>query len=187
MTTVPLAPMPISTEAAPVRPAPSTLTDKFKAVFRTHPAGVGVITADDGSGPVAMTVSSLASVSAEPPFVVFSLSDFSRSSAIVRKAPTLVVHLPRAEQVELAKLGATPGVDRFADRSQWGRLETGEPYFPVSGRRLRCSIVTEVRAGNATVILARVLDITDDPEEDGGPLVYHNRTWHSLGAHSAVS
>jgi flavin reductase (DIM6/NTAB) family NADH-FMN oxidoreductase RutF len=40
--------------------------DEFKALFRGHPGGVAVITADAGDGPVALTATSVASVSADP-------------------------------------------------------------------------------------------------------------------------
>ena len=45
----------------------SLSADEFKALFRGHPGGVAVITADAGDGPVALTATSVASVSAEPP------------------------------------------------------------------------------------------------------------------------
>lgn len=48
--------------------------DDFKFAFRHHPAGVAVVTADAGDGPVAMTVSSLSSVAIAPPTLVFSAS-----------------------------------------------------------------------------------------------------------------
>jgi len=53
---------------------PHPMTEHFREAFRRHPAGVAVITADPGDRPVAMTVSSLISVSAAPPIVAFSLS-----------------------------------------------------------------------------------------------------------------
>lgn len=56
--------------------------DTFKAAFRMHPAGVAVITTDSGDRPAAMTVSSLASVSTEPPMVVFSLSRSAQTGRI---------------------------------------------------------------------------------------------------------
>lgn len=59
---------------------PHPMTEAFREAFRRHPAGVAVITADPGNQPVAMTVSSLISVSAAPPVVAFSLSTKSASS-----------------------------------------------------------------------------------------------------------
>ncbi len=41
--------------------------DDFKSAFRNHPAGVSVVTADPGDGPVGLTATSVISVSANPP------------------------------------------------------------------------------------------------------------------------
>jgi flavin reductase (DIM6/NTAB) family NADH-FMN oxidoreductase RutF len=77
--------------------------DDFKAAFRNHPAGVAVITADAGDGPVGLTATSVISVSANPALLVFSLSAFSSSAPALAKAETLVVHLLGADQMGLAK------------------------------------------------------------------------------------
>ena len=45
----------------------TTLTDRFVTAFRNHPAGVALVTADPGDGPVAMTATSVCSVDANPP------------------------------------------------------------------------------------------------------------------------
>ena len=63
------------TIAPPAPPVESSLSpDDFKAAFRHHPAGVAVITADAGRGPVMLTATSVSSVSAEPALLMFSLS-----------------------------------------------------------------------------------------------------------------
>ena len=59
--------------------------DEFKAAFRQHPSGIAVITADAGSGPVAMTASSVFSVSADPPVLVFSVSAMSSAAPSIRE------------------------------------------------------------------------------------------------------
>jgi flavin reductase (DIM6/NTAB) family NADH-FMN oxidoreductase RutF len=99
--------------------------DDFKSAFRNHPAGVAVITADIGAGPVGLTATSVISVSANPPLVVFSLSSASSSTPTVKMAETVVIHLLGAEQIDLAKNFATSGIDRFADKNIWSRLITG--------------------------------------------------------------
>src|ERR1700712_447872 len=99
--------------------------DEFKLAFRNHPAGVAVITADAGDGPGGLPATSVFSVSAEPPLLVFSISGSSSSAPTINKADTVVVHLLGADQLAVAKLFATSGVDRFADADSWSRLPTG--------------------------------------------------------------
>ena len=161
--------------------------DSFKAVFRNHPAGVAVITADAGDGPVGLTATSVFSVSAETPLLVFSVSGQSSSAPTIRAADTVVVHLLGAQQLDLATLCATSGIDRFADTTIWDRLITGEPYFPAAQSWIRGRVIERMDAGGSTVIAVHALQAgTSDEADSVEPLVYHNRTWHRLGSHSRI-
>lgn len=159
--------------------------DEFKAVFRNHPAGVAVITADAGDGPVALTATSVFSVSVEPPLLVFSVSSLSSATPTILKADTLVVHLLGADQLDLAKLCSTSGIDRFADTSRWSRLITGEPYYVGTDSWIRGRVVERMEAGNSTVIAVHALQ-SYVAEEPSAPLVYHSRTWHALGEQTTI-
>lgn len=165
--------------------------DDFKSAFRNHPAGVAVITADIGAGPVGLTATSVISVSANPPLVVFSLSSASSSTPTLKSAETVVIHLLGVDQIELAKTFSTSGIDRFADTSTWSRLITGDPYLPSANAWMRGRVVNQMEAGDSTVMAVQVLQV-DLPCDAGRsaaesrPLVYHNRTWHSLSETTAV-
>ena len=167
--------------------------DRFKLAFRNHPAGVAVITADAGEGPVAMTVTSVFSVSAEPPLLVFSASAQSSATPTIKKSETVVVHLLGADQLGLAKLAATSGADRFADVA-WHRLPTGEAVYSDVHTWIRGRIVNKLQAGSSTVFLIEALEAQcpeeGSPEMDAAsahPLVFHNRTWHSLDNDSKLN
>jgi flavin reductase (DIM6/NTAB) family NADH-FMN oxidoreductase RutF len=160
------------TAAAATHFADSLSSGDFKAAFRNHAAGVSLITADDGSGPVALTATSVISVSAEPPLFVFSVSAQSSSSATITSSDTVVVHLLEADQLELAQLGATSGIDRFAQAPEWSRLVTGEPVFHAAPVWI--------------AVHALQSNVSSNTEAEAEPLVYHNRTWHRLGSHSRI-
>ncbi|MFF2369203.1 flavin reductase family protein [Agromyces sp. NPDC058110] len=168
----------------------SLSADEFKAVFRGHPGGVAVITADAGEGPVALTATSVSSVSAEPPLLIFSISALSSASEVLSRAETVVVHFLDANDLDLAKLGAARGVDRFADAHRWSRLVTGEPVYHDVRAWVRCAVIDRMGAGTSTVIAAHALqshiERDADAGEPGDALVHHNRTWHRLGAHSRI-
>lgn len=164
--------------------------ERFKALFRGHPGGVAVITAHGDEGPVALTASSVSSVSVDPPLLIFSASAISSATATIAAADSIVVHLLDADDIEVARLGATSGVDRFADTDAWTRLSTGEPVFHGVRAWARCAIVSRMDAGGSVVIAAHALQINIDrqlePGEPGNALVYHNRQWHRLGEHSVL-
>jgi flavin reductase (DIM6/NTAB) family NADH-FMN oxidoreductase RutF len=161
--------------------------EEFKSAFRNHPGGVAVITADPGSGPVALTATSVISVSADPALLVFSLSALSSSTPTVLDSETVVVHLLHSADLELAKLCSTSGVDRFADTSAWYRLSGGEPVFRTSGSWIRGRIIDRMPAGGSVVVAVQAIE-TGEGEGAAArdPLVYHDRTWHRLGEHSKI-
>jgi flavin reductase (DIM6/NTAB) family NADH-FMN oxidoreductase RutF len=179
-----------------IAPDPSDLgltPDEFKMAFRNHAAGVAVITADAGNGPVGMTATSVFSISATPPLLVFSASDLSSSTPTLTEADTVVVHLLGSDDLDLAVLCATSGIDRFADTSQWSRLSTGEPYFPNVHAWIRGRVVNKLKAGSSTLFVVNALESfsasaagSDHPKADAKPLVYHNRTWHHLTESSTL-
>ncbi len=173
-------------DAAPWPEGESLSADAFKALFRAHPAGVAVVTAAGAEGPVALTVSSLSSVSVDPPLLVFSLSELSSAASAILAAATVVVHLLDADDLPLARRGAARGIDRFTDASSWFLLPTGEPVFTGTRAWVRCAMAGSLAAGASTVIVGRALEarITRDvePRAPGNALVYHNRAWHRLDA-----
>lgn len=166
----------------------SLSSDDFKAAFRQHPAGVAVITADAGRGPVMLTATSVSSVSAEPALLMFSLSAQSSSTPTIRRAETVVVHLLGAGQIALAQLGATSGIDRFADTSLWSTLPSGDVYFPGARAWVRGRVLTSMDAGGSVVVLVEAIEASQEkPADEQVPLVYYNRTWHELGEHSRIA
>jgi flavin reductase (DIM6/NTAB) family NADH-FMN oxidoreductase RutF len=173
--------------AAPV-PGAGGPVEEFLAAFRNHPAGVGVITADPGDGPVALTATSVFSVSAEPAVLAFSVSGSSSAAPGILRSASVVVHLLGTAQVALARLCATSGVDRFADTGAWDRLTTGEPYFPRVDSWIRARITDRVLAGSGTLVVAQATAAWISADGvPSAPLVYHHRSWHQLGESSKLS
>jgi flavin reductase (DIM6/NTAB) family NADH-FMN oxidoreductase RutF len=161
--------------------------EEFKEAFRHHPAGVVVITADAGDGPVGLTASSVFSVSADPALLVFSVGNQASAAATLLKADTLVLHLLLDAQLPLAKLCATHGVDRFADKSLWDRLRSGEPFFHNVPARIRGKVLSKTPAGSSTIFLVHALESVIAQESEAvQPLVYYNRSWHALSEASKL-
>ncbi|MGQ3382295.1 hypothetical protein [Glutamicibacter sp. TV12E] len=73
---------------------PSLPADDFKAIFRGHPGGVSLFTATP-----------VASISVDPPLLVFSISALSSAAEVLTKATTLVALNLDVHYIEAAKLG----------------------------------------------------------------------------------
>jgi flavin reductase (DIM6/NTAB) family NADH-FMN oxidoreductase RutF len=161
--------------------------ERFAALFRAYPAGVSVVTADPGDGPVALVASSLSSLSADPAYVAFSVSAATTASPALARAETVVLQVFGADRIDLVRHIARSGSDRFSDLSRWTTLPTGEPIFHGSRGWLRGRIEQRVSAGTAVLHVVRVLGLELSEPGEHRPLVYHDRTWHELGAHSRVA
>lgn len=152
--------------------------DLFRSVFRGHPAGVAVIATDAGDGPVGFTATSLASLSADPPMVVFAISATASAWPHVRDADTFTVNLLSSRQEDVARRFARSGIDRFAAPTRWSRLPTGEPLLDGGRAWLRCATRPPIEAGDHFLIVGMVLEAATDP--DASPLIYHDRAFHVL-------
>ncbi|MDO4253000.1 MAG: flavin reductase family protein [Rothia sp. (in: high G+C Gram-positive bacteria)] len=153
----------------------------FRETFAAQAAGVAIITASCQDGqPAGLTISSLSSVSADPPMVAFSFQNRSGSAAKIAEAPSFLIHLVSGENVGLAQRFAISKYPKFADPSSWDRLPTGEPLLHGIGRVFRVEPVSVVEADPALVYLARVTDFVRHDLE-ATPVVYHARKFHQLG------
>jgi len=151
---------------------------QFKDIFRTHPAGVALVTTADESGPVGLTLSSVASVSPDPPALSFSLTSARGSAAGILHAATFVVHLLDEQHAGLAGTFARSGAARFTPEQGWSVLPTGEPYLPSARWALRCAPIQTVAVGPSELVIAQVLQVHQGPA--GRPLIYHDREFRTL-------
>ncbi len=157
----------------------------FKAAFRHHPAGVVVVTLDGASRPVGFTATSLASVSLSPPLLSFAIAHSSSSWPALRDASSFVINLLSADQHEVASRFAVSGIDRFAPPTLWHPLPTGEPALDGTPAWLRAVVEHRVEVGDHDIVVGLVTDAY--VRDETVPLVYHDRRYHGLGSHSAVS
>lgn len=164
-----------------------TDSDRFKETFGAQAAGVAIVTAQSPDGePAGLTISSLSSVSADPPMVAFSFQGRSGSAAKIVDASSFLIHLVSGENVEIAQKFATSKYPKFEDESTWGWLPTGEPLVHGIGRVFRVEPVSRVEADPAVVFIARVTEFVQHETEAITPVVYHARKFHQLGDHYEI-
>ncbi|WP_235912174.1 flavin reductase family protein [Ruania zhangjianzhongii] len=157
--------------------------EDFKRVFRQHPAGVAVITLAAEHGPVGFTATSVISVSATPPMLAFAIASSSSSWQALRQADTVLVHFLDAASAHLSAQFARRGTDRFAGVAA-ERLPGGEPLLTDAAAWLRARVVDRVRTGESHLVTLHALEAQIDRAER--PLVYHDRTYHGIGAHTRL-
>ncbi|MFI7301384.1 flavin reductase family protein [Streptomyces sp. NPDC050121] len=153
-------------------------SDLLRSAFRRHAAGVAVITAQSGAGPVGFTATSLTSVSADPPLVSFGINTAGSCWPAVSEASHIGVHMLGEHQQELATHFARSGADRFAAPTIWRRGPKGVPILNDVPVWLVCRVVARVPAGEHRVMLAEV--VVGSPAGPGRPLIYHQGQFNTL-------
>jgi 3-hydroxy-9,10-secoandrosta-1,3,5(10)-triene-9,17-dione monooxygenase reductase component len=142
----------------------------FRDALGRYPTGVAFVTAaPPDTEPVGLIMSSLTSVSLEPPLISLCPSRSSLTWARMRQAGRIGVNVLREEHEEFV-LRATPaGADRFAGLS-WNPGRGGAPLVTDALAGLECSIVAEHPAGDHWIAVARVDDVHVGAA--GRPLVF---------------
>lgn len=159
------------------QPATPEDIQRFKDAFRVHPAGVAIVSGVVPEGEVGLTLSSIASVSADPPVLSFSVTRSTGSAGGILEAGTFVVNLLTDKQAQTALDFARTGAPRFTPEQGWAELPTGEPYLTGASMHLRCTIRETHPVGPSVLVLANVLSVTEGTL--GESLLYQDRTFFS--------
>jgi flavin reductase (DIM6/NTAB) family NADH-FMN oxidoreductase RutF len=149
----------------------------FKGVMRHHPAGVTVVTSVHDGEPRGITLSSFASVSANPPLVLVCVNREARSYLYIASSRIYCVNLLSAEQRELAQRFAGGVKERQFDDVPHTTGTTGAPILAGTIGFLDCEVTEELHAGSHSIFVARVVDCDARP---GTPLGYFNGSFHDF-------
>lgn len=161
-------------------PSPTTQPvspDAFKALFKSHPGPVAVITAKGTDKPLGFTATSVISLSADPPLLAFSVSAASSSLQAMKVMENVTVHLLDTEHQGLARRFATSGIDRFADL-EWMPMPDGTPLIKDIRSWAWGPIAHRFEAEGSLLITVRI-DKSSSPVLRT-PLLYKNRLYCHL-------
>ncbi len=153
---------------------PRSNADRFKAGFRRHAAGVALVVGETPDGPVGATVSSVASVSVEPPLLSFSLLRASSTGGRLAAAGELSVFVLADDQADLAAVFADRDAERFTDAQGWRREPSGL-VLPGALATFRGRPAHVLPAGGSRLVVLAVDEI--ELGAPGSPLVHHDRDY----------
>lgn len=146
---------------------PDSVATRFRTAFRRHPTGVALITANVDGQDIGLTVSSIASLSVEPLAVAFSLSKSGGSAGAVLQAESYLIHFLSEQQADVAYEFSRYDGRRFTGDQRWGVWPTGEPVLQDALAVMRAHTLETVRVGEATLVAARVSEVTRGADGQG--------------------
>lgn len=150
---------------------------EFRQIMGQFATGVTIITTRDGHGtPQGLTINSFASLSLDPPLVMWSLRLNSTSLAAFRGASHFAINILSAEQEDTSKVFARPG-DRFAG-IDWQAGDSGVPLLKGSLAWIECERFAEYPGGDHVIFVGRVVRAR---HFEGAPLLYWRGAYFPAG------
>jgi flavin reductase (DIM6/NTAB) family NADH-FMN oxidoreductase RutF len=147
-------------------PGPDTMRGLRDALGR-FVTGVTVVTTQTDDGPVGFTANSFASVSLDPPLVLWSPAKSSTRFPIFSAAQRYSIHILETSQADIAALFSRGGAG--FDDMEMHYSEDGVPLIADSLARFDCHQHATHDGGDHLIIVGRVVRFA---LRDGTPLVF---------------
>lgn len=152
-------------------------TEALRATFRRHASGVAVITTTNEAGaPVGFTATSITSLGATPPLVMFSVARGASSFAAIAQATHVAVHTLGVKNVNLAKRMSEDHTKRF-EPADWASGPEGLPIFDCATSVLICKIRQILNVEANAVVIADVVDGSIGEMDEA--LLYYQRAYQT--------
>lgn len=150
--------------------------EDFKRAMRAFPATVSIITANDGRRHHGMTVTSVTSLSMDPPSLLMCLNQLALIHDIMLESRYFNVNVLRVGQQEMANdfAGRLPHEERFKN-VQWGFDDSNVPILKDAHSVLSCRKSAALPFGTHTIIVGVVERVLLDSECQ--PLMYHEGSY----------
>jgi flavin reductase (DIM6/NTAB) family NADH-FMN oxidoreductase RutF len=143
---------------------------RFRQVLGHFPTGVTVITAaPEGAPPVGLAVGSFASLSLDPPLVLFCASKSSSSWPKIEAVGSFCVNILAEDQEEVCRQFASKAEDKFAGVG-YRPGHTGAPILNGVLGWIDCRMESVTEGGDHVIVVGRVLDL--EVAHEGKPLVF---------------
>lgn len=147
---------------------PSSDADSFRGALGTFVTGVTVVTTDGPEGPVAIVANSFASVSLDPPMVLWSPAKSSKRFAHFAGARRFAVHILAASQRDVC---AAIIESKTAIKDIPMHLShCGMPIIEGALATFECTLEATHDAGDHVIVVGLV---TKAHHKGGDPLVFH--------------
>jgi flavin reductase/cob(II)yrinic acid a,c-diamide reductase len=161
---------------------PLVEVDIFRDAMRMTASGVAVVTTDGEAGRAGVTVSSLCSLSMEPPSVVFSIHRDSRHLEKLLANGVFVANILSDTQERVANsfAGLVPELrdNRFL-AGEWSDMLTGAPALDGALCNFDCRVASVFDFGSHRIVAGEVLNVRN---QAALPLIFSDRTFRRLAA-----
>lgn len=136
--------------------------DEFRGAMRHLTGGVSVITAGRGKDISGMTVTSVSSLSVDPPSLIVSINRAASSWPLIARHGVFGVNILTADQLGIAERftgkGGLKGAERFAG-AEWTTRASGVPLLAGALAALDCEVEEIIERHSHAIVIGRVLEV----------------------------
>lgn len=147
-------------------PGPDTAR-AFRDALGRFATGITVVTTDSEIGPLGITANSFASVSLDPPLILWSPAKSSRRFTAFAEARHFAVHVIGADQMDICQRFSMDGT--AFEGTDWELSAQKTPLLNGCLARFECETVATHDGGDHQIVVARVQRAT---WRDGAPLLF---------------
>lgn len=157
------------------------IADHVRAAMRRTASGVTVLATDGPAGLAGVTISTLCSLSLEPPSVIACVHRDSRAIPAVLENGVFSANILSEEQSGVAAVfaGLDPAYreDRFA-AGVWENAD-GLPHLAGAVASFACRLADTHRFGSHVILIGEIYAVT---ASEASPLIYSDRAFRTLSA-----
>jgi flavin reductase (DIM6/NTAB) family NADH-FMN oxidoreductase RutF len=169
----------------PQPPHGLALPADFTRAMSRLASGVVMVTCRLDGRPWGLTVSAVASVSAEPPTILVSLGSETASARTIAASKSFGVSILGRHHRAVARRGSTPGASKFVEHFVDEQAASASPAIAGALAHLDCVATEQVLVADHTIFVGLVKDARI--ATGGEPLVYFRRAYRTLAASTEIS
>jgi flavin reductase (DIM6/NTAB) family NADH-FMN oxidoreductase RutF len=136
--------------------------DDFRGAMRQLTGGVSVITVGRGKDISGMTVTSVSSLSVDPPALIVSVNRNASSWPLLKRYGFFGVNILNSDQIDIAERfsgkDGLKGAERFAG-AEWTTRASGVPLLSGTLAAIDCEVEEIVERHSHAIVIGRVLDL----------------------------
>jgi 3-hydroxy-9,10-secoandrosta-1,3,5(10)-triene-9,17-dione monooxygenase reductase component len=151
----------------------------FRDSLGLFATGIAIATTCDGAERVGITINSFASVSMDPPLVLFSVNRSLHSFAAFERAEGFAINVLRKDQRDLSARFSRPGIDKWAGVSAIVGAHGGILIQP-SLATFDCRLHRHYDGGDHVIFVGEVVDLVAAARHE--PLIYFRSAYHEISA-----
>jgi flavin reductase (DIM6/NTAB) family NADH-FMN oxidoreductase RutF len=138
----------------------------IRPAMRQLTGGVSVVTVGRGGEITGMTVTSVSSLSVDPPSLIVSINRQASSWPLLKRDGCFGVNILNADQVDIAERfsgkNGLKGADRFAG-AEWITRVSGVPLLVGALAAIDCEVEDIIERHSHAIVIGRALDLQLSP------------------------